>query len=627
MTEPPKDCVWLRVLSTSDTHGHLLGYDYARAAVVEAWGLARAATCISRARADAPVSILLDNGDFLQGTPLAQLFCGQAHGGPHPVLSAMEAMGYDAIGLGNHEFNYGLDRLDEITALTQIPVLCANVLTAKGATPQEDIPFRPPSVILHREVTDPQNGETVELRIGVLSVLPTQILTWDGAHLAGRVEVRDMVEAAKTQAAKLREAGADLVILLAHTGIDPAADGPEAENAATALARVPGVDAMVTGHTHKLFPDAAVQGAELDTKAGTIGGVPTVMPGYRGSHVGVIDLFLQRDDAGWSVASHHVMLQPVEGVEEDPEVVAAIARAHQATLDYITRPLGQSSRPIHSYFSQLRDDLPTRLVAMAQYNEIKSRLEGTSHAHLPLLSASAPYQTGGRSGPTAYVDIPAGPLSVRDANTLYPFPNALCAVLTSGAELHDWLERSASAFLQIKAGQGAQPLLNPAFPGHAIDTIYGLTYQIDLRLPPAFDENGARLRPAGEKSRVQNLCMNGAPVRADDQFVVAVSGYRAYGGGPYASCAPQRVVVQTDARGLESVVSFVQSGGVDTLRDDPCWHFVPVVGASALFATGPGLAQHGDDIARLGASVLGPREDGFIDISLPLDRNTCESAA
>lgn len=634
MTTPmnaPKGCAWLRVLATSDLHAHLRGFDYTRNEEVPDWGLTRLATRITEARNEAPASLLFDNGDLLQGTPLAEHFSAPECTEPHPVFVAMEAMGYDAIGMGNHEFNFGLERLEKALSTTDIPVLCANVLTHKGRHVDEDKSLRPACVVLQREVTDPETGQTENLRIGVLSVLPPQVIQWDGAHLKGRVETRDMVESATRHVAQLRAEGADIVILLAHSGIDPSGTYYGAENAAVKLAQIDGIDAMITGHTHQVFPHPSAVGhgvgQGIDAETGTVFGVPTVMPGYRGGHLGVIDLFLRRTQGLWQVASHHSEARSVMGADEDPALLRLIEPAHQATLNRINQPMGQTARPIHSYLSRVQDDLPTRLVAMAQRAAIQSRLAGSDHAHMPLLSASAPYRTGGRAGPMAYVDIPAGALTLRDANSLYPFPNTLCAVHATGAELRDWLERAASVFCKIGAGLGEQPLLDPAFPGHAMDTMYGLTYRIDLTRPAGYDANGARIAPDGAPSRIVDMMYEGTLVQDDDVFLVALNGFRAYGGGPYNPVPQDRLVLQTDACALKSVAAFLDAGGADDVGDDPCWSFVPVAGARGVFETGPGFARYEDEITRFGLRLDGLTEDGFLRVSTPLDHTSCESAA
>jgi 2',3'-cyclic-nucleotide 2'-phosphodiesterase/3'-nucleotidase len=305
----PDDCARLRILATSDVHTHLAAFDYGRNCAVEEWGLTRTATKIKQARAETPTSILLDNGDFLQGTALADIYSEQGSQELHPVLSVMEHLEYDAIGLGNHEFNYGLDRLSAILSRTNIPILCANLdRTDNGPA------LAAKHVIIERKLIHPVTDEETPLRIGVLSVLPPQIMKWDGSHLLGKVAVHDQVEAARSAVAELKAEGADIVVALAHTGIDPDGYDPNAENAALALAGVQGIDALITGHTHRLFPqpDAGdIEGA--DNNAGTLHGVPCVMPGFRGSHLGIIDLDLQPSPSGWDVTRHTAQVEPVAG--------------------------------------------------------------------------------------------------------------------------------------------------------------------------------------------------------------------------------------------------------------------------------------------------------------------------
>lgn len=624
---PGEGLARLRVLATSDLHAHLRGFDYARNVEVAEWGLTRVASCVSAARAEASASILLDNGDILQGTPLAELYSDPSRGDAHPVLRAMEVMGYDAIGLGNHEFDYGLERMQQVLGGTRIPVICANLLTQKGPDVQEDVPLLPPSVMIRRVLADPQTAEMAEISIGVLSVLPVQVMNWDGATLQGRAETRNMEEAARSHADHLRRAGADIVILLAHSGIDADATDMDAENAAVSLARVPGIDAVVAGHTHHVFPGGVWTGDGIDAARGRLHDVPAVMPGFRGSHLGVMDLYLSRARGRWQVEDSHASAIPVAGAPEDRDVMRVVEPAHQATLDYIHQPIGQTNRPIHSYLSQIRDDRPNRLVAMAQRALVAARLVGTPYEKLPILSASAPYMTGGRAGPLAYIDIPPGPLTMGEATSLYPFPNTLCAVRTTGAQVMDWLERAVSSFHQIRPGQGDQPLINTAFPGHAVDVLYGVTYRIDLTLPPAYDARGNRIADLGAPPRVVDLIYDDAPVKADDQFVVAVNGYRAYGGGPYLPVEAERMVLQTDPCALQCVTDFLSDGGVDRMSDDPTWSFLPVPCARGVFTTGPGLAGHEEDIAALGLVLGGVTEDGFLSVTAPLDHKPCESAA
>ena len=452
--------VQVRLLETTDVHSNLLPFDYYADSCETSFGLARTANLIKEARAQAPNCLLLDNGDFLQGTPLSDLTAQPDNGwtGPHPAITAMNYLGYDAAGIGNHEFNFGLDWLQEALAGADFPVTCANAVIEQGETVTEDETLLPPFLILDRQVTDNRGGRH-DLRIGVIALLPPQITTWDHFHLKNRLSARDVIEAARAWVSRIRDAGADIVIALAHSGIDGHDHYPMKENVALALGQLPGIDAILAGHTHEVFPGPeAPDIAGADCRQGTLNGKPAVMAGFRGSHLGVLDLYLQQDASGWTVATHRSEARPVAEAGADPvpadeDLKQLLFPAHRHTLDLIRKPLGKTAIPLHSYLALVRNDPATQLVARAQASALRRMVEGSADAELPLLSANAPFKTGGRGGPKYYTDVPAGDFRLRNAADLYAFPNTLCALRVTGAQVRDWLERAAACFNQITPGR------------------------------------------------------------------------------------------------------------------------------------------------------------------------------
>ncbi|MEQ8294547.1 MAG: bifunctional 2',3'-cyclic-nucleotide 2'-phosphodiesterase/3'-nucleotidase [Roseovarius sp.] len=618
----------LRLLATSDIHAAILPYDYAADRPDSGYSLACIASLVDTARAEAPgACLLVDNGDFLQGSPLSDLH--DPEGAPHPVIAAMNRLGYDAANLGNHEFNFGLPTLRTAVEQAAFPVLSANTLTRKGATPAEDETLLRPATILTRTVTSAA-GETRTLNIGLIGLLPPQITLWDRFHLGGEVTARDMVDTAAHHVPALRAQGADIVILLAHTGIDTGDAGPDMENAALTLARLPGVDAIVAGHSHELFPhgDTPPGADEADHLAGTFSGIPAVLPGYRGSHLGQIDLDLAHDAGGWSVSGHRARLHPVlpGDTPAHPAIAETVRHDHAATLARMRAPLGHTDQPIHSYLSLYRADLPVLLVAEAKRRAVRQALSGTALDGLPVLAATAPFNTGGRAGPRAYTDIPAGDLTLRNAADLQPFPNSLCALRFTGAEVKDWLERAASCFHRIAPGQPDQPLWNNAFPGHAADTIAGLTYRIDLSAPPLYDDSGRPLPGPAGPGRIRDLAHEGRPVAPADDFVVAVNNYRAFGGGPYPVLPENRLVHASQTPVRDLLAGFFRDGGHHALSATPAWRFLPLPDTSVLIWSGPGLRAHPADIAAHDLTDLGLSPGGFLRLRMPLDTAPCESA-
>lgn len=638
---PDDATIRLRLLQTTDVHGHLLPFDYYGNRDDQPWGLARLATLIGRARQQAGPSrcLLLDTGDFLQGTPITDVTAQPGHGwaGPHPVIAAMNRLGYDGATLGNHEFNFGLDWLTGTLTQARFALTCANAVTRKGGHPLEDETLLPPFILLTRHLCD-TSGVRHRLRIGLIGLVPPQIMRWDHAWLTGRLEVRDMVKTARAWIPRLRAAGADLVIVQAHTGIDRGPDRPMMENAARALAKLPGIDVLLTGHGHERFPGPAHRGiAGVDTERATLHGVPCLMAGFRADHLGQMDLILARDaQRGWHVQAHAAQLLAAATVPPCPALCRELQAAHAHTLNLTSRRIGYSDRPLHSYLALVRDDPTVQLVNAAQRRALTRALAGGPYAHLPLLSASAPFKTGGRGGPSHYTDMQAGPLRLRNIADLYGFPNMLCAVLVTGAQLRDWLERAAICFNRITPGTPDQTLLDPAIPGHDFDVIDGLSYVIDPSRPARYDHAGALIDPTAH--RIRDLRHDGRPVTDGACFVMATNSYRAHGGGPFDACPAERLI-HSDAKTVrDHVADYLAETGTTgmTTGAQRTWRFADMPRTTVILETGPGLRAYPQDIAALAATDLGLTETGFLRLRLPLPNGgpgadattgSCESSA
>jgi 2',3'-cyclic-nucleotide 2'-phosphodiesterase/3'-nucleotidase len=606
----------LRLLATSDLHMHLLPWDYYSDLPRPGVGLARAADLITSARAGAANTLLLDNGDILQGTPMGDLIAqgGLAPGEAHPMIRAMNSLGYDAATLGNHEFNYGLDFLMGVLDGAAFPMTSANVAVSAGATPRRDRTLLAPYLLLDRVMTDAA-GAPQTLRVGIVGMLPPQIMIWDRDHLEGRVATRDMVEAAAAWLPEMREAGADLIIALCHSGIGAAGATMGMENAALALAALPGIDAVVAGHSHLVFPSPAFAGRSgVDLDLGTLAGKPATMPGAFGSHLGVIDLVLEPNAGRWRVVQGSGRAIAVGETEGQPSragrAVADAARAaHAATLKQVRRPVGYSAMPLTTHFAMVAPVQAARVIAAAKRWHVARNLRGSDCAHLPILATAAPFKAGGRGGPGHYSEVPEGPIALRHVADLYPFPNTICALRVSGADLADWLERAVGAFLTVIPGRADQPLLNPDFPTSSFDTIFGLTYSIDLSQPSRFDEHGTVVNPLAR--RIADLRHKGRAVGQDDWFVVATNSYRAGGGSRFPGASPDRIVWTDGRRTADVLRDYIMDRG--GLRPDPApvWRFRSLPGTSVLFDTSPRARLLPGDPPGLDIEPAGLGPDGF----------------
>ena len=442
--EPPlagsKPRLRLRLLGLTDLHANLYPYDYFSDCPDNSVGLARAASLVRQARSEAPNCLLFDNGDILQGTPLGDFAAEAILADPsaiHPVIAAMNALDYAAATLGNHDFNYGLEALERAYAQARFPVVCCNVRKSDGS------PWFPPSVVIERAFVD-TSGTPRRLKVGVIGVAPSQIAQWDEAHVRGRLTTVDIVEGARAELSELR-GRVDLVVVLCHSGISRLASTLGEENAGQDLAKLDGVDALFLGHQHLLLPGEDFVGFQsVDPQRGMIHGKPAVMAGFWGSHLGIIDLWLEMDPR-WRVAEARVEVQPIARrdakggatalVKSDPSVLDAAKTAHEATLGYVRTPVGRLAIPLHTYLALIADDPTVQLVNEAQRVYAAPLAAARADlAALPILSAAAPFKCGGRSGPHSYTDIAAGPLAVKDVADIYPYPNTLRLVKVDGRD-------------------------------------------------------------------------------------------------------------------------------------------------------------------------------------------------
>ena len=586
----------------------ITGFDYVRGRPAVTGGLPGLARMIAAERADAANCLFFDNGDLLQGNPLADLLASpdnaSAHG-PHPAVASLGALGCDAATLGNHDLGYGSGFLRHSLKGATYPVVCANLR----------IPGRlrlAPWVVLNRDLVS-RNGSRHPVAIGVIGFLPPQTAAWEAIAAPG-LATEDILVAARREVPRLRAAGAQLVVALAHSGI-----GAGDENAAAALAALPGIDVVVAGHTHDTFPGAgAVAGAGVDATAGTLWGKPAVQPGFGGSHLGIIDLVLSRtgkgEGAGWSVVGHHARLKAAVAVQA-PVLAPELRRAHHRASARFARRAGRTETALTSHFALIGHDPGIRLVAQAQRWHLRHVL-GDAAAGRPILAAVAPFRCGGRAGPQHYTDVPAGRLSRRNLTDLYAFDNRLVVLDLSGAELRDWLERAAGIFTRLQEGVPDQPLIDPDFPAYNFDVIDGLDWTLDLAAPRRFDSSGASVASGG---RVRDMTHRGRPVADADRFLLATNSYRLSGAGLYGTLLQDRQpLLKTTDRVRDILHAYLRrirrAAPVSALP----FRFGALRGASALFDTGPGAVAHLAQ-APLPAEPLGLTEAGFLRLRLRLD--------
>ena len=575
-----KHQVSLRILGTTDIHTNLYNYDYYKDAQTQEFGLAKTATLIKEARAEAKNTLLFDNGDLIQGNPLGDYKARVdklEEGELHPVFQAMKQLDYDAATVGNHEFNYGLEFLDEVLDDAPMPYVSANVYKDDHDNdPSNDEHYFEPFTILKKKVVD-DSGKTNVIKVGVIGAVAPQITQWDKAHLDGKVITKDIVKSVEAQIPKMKKKGADLIIVLAHSGIGDAKVSELEENAAYDLTNVEGIDAIISGHSHSTFPGSYRNLPGVDSEKGTINGVPVVMAGSWGSHLGVIDLKIKKEKGKWVVKNSESELRAIYDktnkislAEPDNEVLEAVKEAHEETLNYVRQPVGITTADIHSYFALTQDDPSIQIVTNAQKWYVEKKVKGTPDENLPILSAGAPFKAGGGSN---YTYIPAGTIAIKNVADLYLYPNTVATIKITGANVKEWLEMSAGKFNQIDpTSDKEQPLINRSYPTFNYDVIDGVTYEIDVTEPAKYDSDGNLVN--AEANRIKNLQYNGQPIDLEQEFLVATNNYRA--GGNFPGVRNQTALKMYPDENRQAIIDYIQEQQTIDPSADGNWTFAPI---------------------------------------------------
>ncbi|WP_054823057.1 2',3'-cyclic-nucleotide 2'-phosphodiesterase [Vibrio owensii] len=593
------DTIKLRIIETTDIHTNVMDYDYYKDQPSQQIGLSRAATLVKQAREEAVNSVLVDNGDLIQGSPMGDYMAAKGinAGEIHPVYKAMNQLDYDVGNIGNHEFNYGLEFLKNSLDGANFPYVSANVFDKKTGEHY----FKPYLIKTHTfKDTD---GQSHEIKVGYIGFVPPQIMVWDKKNLEGKVFAEDITETAKKLVPQMKKEGADVIVAIPHSGIstDPYKLG--AENSVYYLTEVEGIDAIAFGHSHAVFPGkdfAKLQG--VDNAKGTINGVTAVMPGRWGSHVGVMDLMLKEKDGKWQVVEGQSEARPIFDkankkslAEADKGIVDALVDDHKGTREFVNQPIGQANDVMYSFLALVQDDPTIQIVNLAQKDYVERFIQGDPDLEgIPVLSAAAPFKVGGRKDdPNGFTEVESGQLTFRNAADLYLYPNTLVAMKVKGKEVHEWLECSAGQFNHIDVNSTKpQSLINwDSFRTYNFDVMDGVNYQIDVTQPPKYDADCKVINP--DSQRIVNLTYNGKPVDPKQDFIIATNNYRAYS-ATFPGTGPDFIAFDSPDENRSVVAAYIsrisKEQGEVTPSADNNWSFAPIKSDNKLdvrFETSP----------------------------------------
>ncbi|PHM47613.1 bifunctional 2',3'-cyclic-nucleotide 2'-phosphodiesterase/3'-nucleotidase [Xenorhabdus miraniensis] len=575
----------LRVMETSDIHSNLMDFDYFKDKSTEQFGLVRTANLIKAAKSEATNAILVDNGDLIQGSPLADYMAakGLKKGDVHPAHQLMNTMGYTVGNFGNHEFNFGLDYLKQAIAGAKFPYINANIMDAKTGKN-----YFTPYIIVDTPVKD-RDGKEHTIKVGYIGFVPPQISIWDKANLDGKVVVNDITETAKKFVPQMKKEGADLIIAIPHSGFSQEPYKAMAENSVYYLSEVPGINAIMFGHAHGVFPSkeyAQIKG--VDVANGTVNGIPAVMPGQWGDHLGVVDMVINNDSGEWKVESAKAEARPIYDkvhkkslVERDSKLASIIEKDHQGTRNFVGKFIGKASANMYSYLALIQSDPTVQIVNDAQVDYTKRFIQGDPNLEgMPVLAAAAPFKAGGRkNAPADFVEVEKGDLTFRNAADLYLYPNTLVVVKATGADVVEWLECSAGMFNQIDpTSTKPQELLNwDGFRTYNFDTITGVNYKIDLTQPAKYDTDCQLINKGA--NRIKDVTYQGKPIDPKATFLIATNNYRGYG-GKFAGTGEDHIAFASPDENRTILASYIsritKEKGVVSTQAENNWSFLPI---------------------------------------------------
>jgi 2',3'-cyclic-nucleotide 2'-phosphodiesterase/3'-nucleotidase len=500
------------ILSTTDLHGNILPIDY-YTNKPDQRGLAKVASIVRQTRKENPQMLLLDSGDTIQGTPLEYVHVKKNPAPPDPMMLSMNALKYDAMAVGNHEYNFGLKTLEKARSEASFPWLSANTYN-KGTDTTHFQPYLVKVV----------NG----VRVGVLGLTTPAIPNWENVENYAGLEFREPVAEARKWVAVLRgKERVDLVVIAMHIGIgEDLATGairpgeqPDENKALDIAKEVPGIDVILMGHTHREIPDVFVNGVLL------------AQANYWGLHVARVDVYLEKDNRvrsvpRWKVKARVARSIPVDEKTAVDEEIAKIAEPYdRETQAWLNQVIGESDADLNAEDAYFRDTAISDLVQRVQMEAGKADV-----------SMVASFNTRAR--------INKGPVTVRDIAGIYLYENTLVVIEANGKMLKDALEHSARFFRAYEQGKSPADLIDKDIPGYNFDIAEGVTYELDIR------------KPFGE--RIQNLRFRGQPLGPTQKLKLAINNYRANGGGRYTMYKDAPVVYRSSAEIRELIIDWVE---------------------------------------------------------------------
>lgn len=475
-TQVPKE-VKLTILGTSDMHGNLTSWSYESQKDYANSGFARVATLVKEAKTQNPNTLVIDNGDTIQGTILTDDLYNTDLTKPNPVIDVMNFIGYDAMTLGNHEFNFGMKMVDKLEKEADFPILSANIYNKKTG----------------EYLVEPYVIKEVEgIKVGILGLTVPSIMSWD-ANKEGikDYEYKHMADEAEKYVKVLKEKEkVDVIVATAHAGLESRHEIDGGDAAKLIAERCPEIDVLLVGHDHQTVNE-------------TINGVLVAAP-YKDREVVRFDLTI----ADKKVTNKTTSILKIADYESDQSTEKHVDKYHKATLKFLEGTIGKATEDFHPKSevkgipeAQVRD---TALIDLI--NQVQLEATGADVAAAALFKPNS--------------NLPKGDLNFANVFDIYQYANTLVGVEVTGKELKNYMEWSASYYNTYKPGD-LTVSFNASVRGYAYDMFQGVDYKIDIS------------KPVGK--RITDVMYKGEPLEDDTVLKLAINDYRYSGIGPDGS--------------------------------------------------------------------------------------------
>lgn len=485
----------IRILTTSDIHGYVYPYLYSDGSDADR-GIAKCATLIESLRDEN--TIVIDNGDVLEGSPLSYFYFHHDLGNLHPLTRAIKAMKYDYVNLGNHDFNYGEEAINQYLENIGCPCITSNLLY-KGE------PMGPTYVI--RNIANK--------KIALFGLTTHYVPHWEKPENIKHYQFLDAFETAKKTVSLVKDLEhPDYIVCVYHGGFErdlktgqPSEELTGENQGYQMLKEIQGLDILISGHQHRSY-------------CGELFGTVYTQTLDAGRELSCIDIDTETNQIDARVLS--------TDVPADPKIEALLEQEELECQAWLDQALGESLVDL-----AISDEFAARLYksqVITFLNNVQREASGADICSNALFLGATGFNNS---------------ITMRDLVSTYVFPNTLVVKKITGKILREYLEKNA-AFWSIRGDHIiVSPLYDFPNPQHFnYDMLDGIEYTIKVS------------NDVGH--RIVSLTRNGVPIQDDDEFTLCINNYRAAGGGDFLMLKDAPTVKEIQTSMVDLIAQYIE---------------------------------------------------------------------